>query len=101
MARTLDDLLAERPGNPKAQEAHMVRMQSEVRAYRLRELREQFALTQTDLAEVLKVSQKRVSELESGEVARTKVDTLQRYANALGGTLRIDVLIGDQAYQIA
>ena len=51
-------------------------------------------LTQTELAQILDISQKRVSEIERGEVDRTKVDTLRRYAAALGGTLRVEVKIG-------
>lgn len=101
MAKTLDDLRRERPGDPTAQAAHRRRMLVEVRAYRLRELRELLALTQTDLAETLEISQKRVSEIERGEIDRTKVDTLRRYADALGGTLHVEVQIGEETYQIA
>lgn len=101
MAKTLDDLLRERPGNPERQAAHQERMLAEVRAYKLRELREMLALTQTDVAESLEISQKRVSEIERGKVDFTKVDTLRRYADALGGTLRVDVQVGDETFQIA
>ncbi len=101
MAKTLDDLLAERLGDPEAQAEHMKRMLAEVRAYRLRELREMLALTQTDVAQTLEISQKRVSEIERGQVDRTKVDTLRRYADALGGTLRVEVQVGEETYQIA
>lgn len=101
MAKTLEDLIAVRPGRPEVQARHMERMLAEVRAYRLRELREMMAMTQTDVAETLAISQKRVSEIERGDVDRTKVDTLRRYADALGGTLRVEVLVGDEAYQIA
>ena len=101
MGKTLEDLLVERPGNPAVQEAHMKRMLAEVRAYKLRELREMLALTQTDVAETLAVSQKRISEIERGQVDFTKVDTLRRYADALGGTLKVEVTVGDETYQIA
>ena len=101
MAKTLDDLLRERPGNLDAQATHKERMLAEVRASKLRELREMLALTQTDVAEVLAISQKRVSEIERGQVDRTKVDTLRRYADALGGTLRVEVQVGEETYQIA
>ena len=101
MAKTLDDLIRERPGNPEVQARHMARMLAEVRAYRLRELREMLAMTQTDVAEVLEISQKRVSEIERGDVDRTQVDTLRRYADAIGGTLKVEVQVGDQTYQIA
>ena len=101
MAKILDDLLRERPGNPEAQAVHKERMLAEVRAYKLRELREMLSLTQTDVAEALAISQKRVSEIERGHVDRTKVDTLRRYADALGGTLHVEVQVGDETYQIA
>jgi transcriptional regulator with XRE-family HTH domain len=101
MAKTLEEYLTKRPGRPEVQERHMERMLAEVRAYRLRELREMMAMTQTDVAETLAISQKRVSEIERGDVDRTKVDTLRRYADALGGTLRVEVQVGDETYQIA
>lgn len=101
MAKTLEDLLAERPGNAAAQGKHRERMLAEVRAYKLRELRELLALTQTDVAESLSITQKRVSEIERGRVDFTKVDTLRRYANALGGTLKVEVQVGDDTFQIA
>ncbi len=101
MAKTLEDLMRERPGNPEVQAKHMERMLAEVRAYRLRELREMLALTQNDVAETLDISQKRVSEIERGKVDLTKVDTLRRYAAALGGTLLVEVEVGDETFQIA
>lgn len=101
VAKKLDDLLGERPGNSAARAAHRQRMLAEVRGYRLRELREMLALTQTDLADALGISQKRVSEIERGQVEFTKVDTLRRYAEALGASLRIDVQVGDVSYRIA
>ena len=101
MAKTLDEFLKERPGNPEAQARQMERMLAEVRAYRLRELREGLAMTQTGVAAVLEISQKRVSEIERGQVDFTKVDTLRRYADALGDTLRVEVQVGDETYQIA
>lgn len=101
MAKTLDELRARRPGNRAAIEAHKAAMLAEVRAYRLRELRETYNLTQTDVAQDLKVSQKRVSTIEHGDLEHIQVDTLRRYAEALGGTLRIVVQVGDQAFRIA
>lgn len=101
MAKTLEEYMAKRPGRRDVQARHMERMLAEVRAYRLRELREMMAMTQTDVAETLEISQKRVSEIERGDVERTKVDTLRRYADALGGTLRVEVQVGDETYQIA
>lgn len=101
MAKTLEELLNERPGNSEARAIHKERMLADVRAYRLQELREILSLTQTDIAQTLEISQRRVSEIEHGHVDRTKVDTLRRYAVALGGTLRVEIQVGDDTYQIA
>ncbi|MEI2811897.1 MAG: XRE family transcriptional regulator [Nocardioides sp.] len=101
MGKTFDEILKERPGNPERRAAFKEQMLAEVRAYKLRELREMLALTQTDLADTLEISQKRVSEIERGQVDFTKVDTLRRYVDALGGTLRVSVQVGDETYQIA
>lgn len=80
---------------------YYLRHRAEVDAYKLRELREMLALTQTDLAESLEISQKRVSEIERGRVDFTKVDTLRRYVDALGGTRRVSVQVGDETYHVA
>ena len=53
MAKTLEEYMAKRPGRPEVQARHMERMLAEVRAYRLRELREMMAMTQTHVAETL------------------------------------------------
>lgn len=101
MAKTLDDLLRERPVDREAVEAHKKRMVDEVRAYRLRELREASSLTQVELASRLHVSQNRVSRIEHGDIERAQVDTLRKYVEAVGGTLRIEVEYGDERIQIA
>ncbi len=101
MARTLDEMLAKRPVDGVAVAAHKKRMLEEVRAYRLRELRETSDLTQVELAERLNVSQNRVSRIEHGDIERAQVDTLRKYVEALGGELRVEVAIGDERFQIA
>lgn len=102
MAKTLDERLAELSPERRARvEAHRQRMLDEVHAYRLRELREQRQLTQAQIAERIQVSQRRVSGIESGDIEKTQVDTLRRYAEAVGGTLRIEVEINGDRYQVA
>jgi len=98
---TLAELVAKRPPRREVVDAHKVRMLAETRAWRLRELREQADLTQVELAEELEVSQNRVSRIERGEIDRAQVDTVRRYVEALGGTLRLEVQIGDEVFQIA
>ncbi|MGO4187372.1 helix-turn-helix domain-containing protein [Pseudarthrobacter sp. TAF60_1] len=81
--------------------AHKKRIVEEVRANRLRELREASELTQVELAGRLHVSQNRVSRIEHGDIDRAQVDTLGKYVEALGGRLRVEVELGDERIQIA
>ena len=54
-----------------AVDAHKKRMLDEVRAYRLRELREANDLTQVELAALLHVTQNRISRIEQGDIERS------------------------------
>ncbi|WP_427007987.1 helix-turn-helix domain-containing protein [Pseudarthrobacter sp. H2] len=101
MAKSMEELLAKRPIDRAAVNAHKKRMVDEVRAYRLRELREASELTQVELAGRLHVSQNRVSRIEHGDIDRAQVDTLRKYVEALGGRLRVEVELGDERIQIA
>ncbi len=101
MAKSIESVLATRPVDRAAVNDHKRRMLDEVRAYRLRELREALDLTQVELADLLDVSQNRVSRLEHGDLERTQVDTLRRYVEAVGGTLHVEVEIGERRIQIA
>jgi transcriptional regulator with XRE-family HTH domain len=99
--KTLEDLLAERPVDREAVELIKKRMMAEARAYRLRELREALSMTQVQLAELLDVSQNRISRIENGDIERAQVDTLRRYVEAVGGHLRVEVELGESRFQIA
>jgi len=101
MSTSLEALLRKRPVNRKHVDAHKKRILEEVRAYRLRELREASEVTQVELAARLDVSQNRISRIESGDIDRAQVDTLRRYVEALGGTLRIEVDYGDKSITIS
>ena len=74
---------------------------AETRAYRLREMRDQQALTQTDVARVMDVGQSAVSQIESGDVERAKVATLRKYVRALGGELTVEAVFGDVRLTVA
>jgi len=101
VAKSMEELLAKRPVDRAAVDAYKKRMLDEVRAYRLRELREASELTQVELAGRLHVSQNRVSRIEHGDIDRSQVDTLRKYVEALGGRLRVEVELGDERIQIA
>ncbi|MFC4107823.1 helix-turn-helix domain-containing protein [Micromonospora zhanjiangensis] len=68
---------------------HTERMLGEVRATKLREMRESRGLTQRQVADRMHVSQPRVAAIEKGEVPATEVGTIERYVSALGGKLEI------------
>lgn len=76
-------------------------MLDEVRAYRLRELREASELTQVQLAGRLHVTQNPVPRIERGDIDSAQVDTLRKYGEAIGGKLRIEVELGDERIQFA
>jgi predicted transcriptional regulator len=101
VVKNIEEMLAERSVDRVAVNAHKKRMLDEVRAYRLRELREASDLTQVELAGRLHVSQNRVSRIEHGDLDRAQVDTLRKYVEAVGGRLRIEVELGDERIQIA
>jgi transcriptional regulator with XRE-family HTH domain len=48
---------------------------------------------------VIGVTQARVSRIEKGQSARSEVDTLAAYVQALGGRLRIIADFGDELYE--
>jgi predicted transcriptional regulator len=97
---TLDEWLAKRPVDRERVDAHKVRMLADLRAHKLRELREALELTQVDLAEIMKVSQNSVSKLERGELEHAQIETLRRYIEAIGGSLHLVAALGDERIRI-
>ncbi|HOC14392.1 MAG TPA: XRE family transcriptional regulator [Propionicimonas sp.] len=98
---TLNEITARRKPRRERVEVHKERMLAQARAWRLRELRERFEITQVELAGRLQVSQNRVSTIERGDIDRAQVDTLRRYVEALGGTMTLEVHVGDETFTIA
>lgn len=101
MTKTLDDFLVEHPVDRERVEAHKQRMLAEVRAYRLRELRENAGLTQEQLAQRIGVGQRQVSKIERGDLENTKIGTIRSYLEAVGGELTIEYVTGDSHIQVA
>ncbi|UGY92722.1 XRE family transcriptional regulator [Streptomyces gobiensis] len=81
--------------------AAMERLDAEIRAYKLAEIRQDQALTQRGVAKTMGVSAPRVSAIEHGEIDRTEVATLRSYVEALGGKLRVVADFGDTEYTVA
>ena len=92
MTVTLEDFLAEHPVD---------RTLAEVRAYKLRELREASGLSQQQLAERIGVSQRQVSKIERGDLESTKVGTIRGYLEAVGGGLAVEFVRGDARIRVA
>jgi DNA-binding XRE family transcriptional regulator len=86
---TWDELRDQLGADPERVANYRAQMEAEITAYRLAEIRKEQALTQDDVADAMGVSQKRVSEIESADLARTEVSTIRRYVEALGGRVRI------------
>jgi predicted XRE-type DNA-binding protein len=98
---SLEDMKTRRPVDNAAVAEHKERMLREVRAFQLRELREASQQTQVDIARRMHVSQNRISALERGDIERTQIDTLRKYAEALGGTLNVEVRFDDKSFLVA
>ncbi len=101
MVMSVKDFVAEHPVDRGRAEAHKERMLAEVRAYRLRELREEAGLTQAQLAERIGVGQRQVSKIEHGDLDSAKIGTIRSYLEAVGGGLAIEYVLGDQRVQVA
>ncbi len=101
MALTPEQLLEKRPANRARVDTHKERMLGEVRAYRLRELREQLGLSQAQLAERIGVGQRQVSKIENGDLDSARVGTVRKYIEAVGGDLVIEYVAGDSRLQVA
>jgi DNA-binding XRE family transcriptional regulator len=77
------------------------KLEAEIRAFRLKELRKELNITQVELAQLLHVSQNRISRIEHGDIEKSQVDTLRKYVEAVGGTLTLEVQVGDRKFQLA
>jgi predicted XRE-type DNA-binding protein len=81
--------------------AHRERIRAAQPAHRLAEIRKAQGLTQTEVAEVMHVSQRRVSAVERSDLAHTEVGTVASYVEALGGRIEVVANFGDQYLIIA
>ncbi len=101
MSMSLEEMLEKYPVDRELMEAHERRMLAEVRAYKLRELREQAGFTQAELADRIGVGQRQVSKIERGEIDNAKVGTIRRYLEAVGGELELGYALGNKRVRVA
>lgn len=76
-------------------------MLAEVRAFRLRELREKAGLTQAEVADRIGVGQRQVSKIEHGDLETARIGTIRRYVEAVGGELTVEFISGDDRMKVA
>jgi DNA-binding transcriptional regulator YiaG len=100
MNKTWEELRTARSVDEKRVAEIKKAMLNEVRAFRLKDIREQANLSQSSLADELHVSQNMVSKLERGDIERTQLDTLKKYIEALGGELHLEATFGDVTYRL-
>ncbi|MGH3664477.1 MAG: helix-turn-helix domain-containing protein [Egibacteraceae bacterium] len=65
------------------------RLEGELVAHRLAEIRKAHGLSQQDVARAMGVTQSRVSRIESGDIWRAELWTLASYIRALGGEVQV------------
>ncbi|MFJ7244354.1 XRE family transcriptional regulator [Kitasatospora sp. NPDC098652] len=86
--------------DPQRVSAHREKLDAEVRAYRLAEIRREQDLTQAEVAEIIGITQPNVSRLESGALDTAALATIRAYVEALGGQLRMVADFGDRTLTI-
>jgi len=96
-----DDVQDQIPSTPEGRRHAESAIEAQMTGYVLRELRKQQRLSQAQVASIMGVSQRRVSAIERGAMARTEVHTIASYVQALGGFLRLDVEVDGETTTIA
>jgi DNA-binding XRE family transcriptional regulator len=66
--------------------------------FRLRELRGATTLTQSDLAELVMLTQNRISKLEREDLDKLELRTIRKFVEGLGGTVRIQIDINGHLF---
>ena len=87
--------------DPEDTKERQEKLLAEVRAFRLRELRESLGLTQTQVAEKIGVSQRQVSKIEQGDLDNAKMKTIRGYLKAIGAEMSIYAEMGELHSRIA
>lgn len=101
MSVSLQQLLDRRPVNREEVERIKSHMMTQVRAHQLRELRETRGFTQQQVADIVGVSQRQISKIETGDIENSKLSTIRRYLQAIGSELSLDAVVGDTRVRIA
>jgi len=85
--------LVAQAGGQEALASARAAQQAHIDGHRLAERRHALGLTQNDVAKLMSVTKGRISQIENGTVST--VDVIARYVSALGGTLQVSAVFGD------
>jgi len=75
------------------------RREAYVCGHQLAEMRTTAGMTQAQLADVLGVSQARISKIEHGEISG--IDVVRAYVSALVGSIDVVARLGDRSWKVA
>jgi predicted transcriptional regulator len=84
---------------PQALERAARRADAAIHELTLKELRQELALTQAEVAGIAEMTQSELSRLESR--ADHRVSSLRRYVEALGGEIEITAVIGKRRVKLS
>jgi DNA-binding XRE family transcriptional regulator len=87
--------------DPERQAKARAELDAYVAGHHLRELRKAVGKTPAELAQILGVSQSRISQIENGRIEAMELETLRAYAAALGGHVDITVSVGPHSVKVA
>lgn len=96
-----DEVQDQIPSTPAGRQEADSAVERQLTGHVLRELRKQQRLSQAQVASIMGVSQRRVSAIERGQMARTEVHTIAAYVQALGGHLQLDATVDGETTTIA
>lgn len=98
---TIEEYFAKRTDiTPEMMERARLATEAKIKGYELRQARKGCRMTQKELAAKMGVSQKRISDLENGDIDVMQVDTLRRYVASLGGTLEINAKLPEATIKL-
>lgn len=85
--------------SPERIRAVRERVDAELAAMSLREVREAAGMTQTEAAEAAEMTQSELSKIERRD--DLKISTVRRYVEALGGQLEVTAVVGNKRITLA
>lgn len=97
---TWDEVKKRRPVDPVIAKQVHAETEAYIAVFPLIDLREDFGLTQVALAKAIGIDQSNVSRIERGKLSTMEIATLQKYIEALGGTIEIHARFGKKTHLI-